>query len=183
MLHRPPSKSMITKEMVLYWIAEGNKPDGEKTYIKIKRGARKGCVGFILSATFDKTWRGDVYVESVEYQIDTNRTYAASSYEFDWDFEATAPLRVKPEDLPIAVLQDRLGRQIKIDDFISWARGGEIALGKVTKITNAGTITVTTLGGGSLSIPNIRRGNLKNVLILSNDLRDVLMLHKLSGDK
>ena len=183
MLHRPPHKAMITPEMVRTWVTEGRRPGGEKTYIKIKRGTRKGCVGFILSATFGKLWNNVPYVESVEYQLDTNRTYWAGSYEFDWDFDATEPLRVKPQDLPMAVLQDRLGREIKIDDFISWARGGEIALGKVTKITNAGTITATTLGGGTLSIPNNRNGKAKNILILSNDLRDVLMLHKLSGDK
>ena len=182
MLHYPPNKTMITPEMVKTWIDEGRKPGGKKTYVKIKRGSRKGCVGFILDATFKRAWNKQVYVESVEYQIDTNRTYNASAYEFDWDFEATAPLRVKPADLPMAVLKDRLDRKIKVDDFISWARGGEIALGKVTKITNAGTITAVTLGGSTLTIPNIRGGALKNVLILSNDLRDLLMLRKLSGD-
>lgn len=173
---------MITPEMVRTWVAEGRKPGGEKTYIKIKRGSRKGCVGFILAATFKKAWNNQIYVDSVEYQIDTQRTYWADSYDFDWDFEATAVLRVKPADLPMAVVKDRLDRVIRIDDFISWARGGEIALGKVTKITNAGTITATTLGGGSLNIPNNRAGAAKNILILSNDLRDLLMLRKLSGD-
>lgn len=174
---------MITPEMVRTWMAEGRKPGGQKTYIRIKRGARKGCVGFIIDASFSLTYNKSVYLDKVEYQIDTNRSYWVNSYNFEWAFDATAPLRVKPEDPPIAVLKDRLGRDIKIDDFISWARGGEIALGKVTKITNAGTITATTLAGGSLNIPNIRNGKLKNILILSNDLRDVLMLHKLSGEE
>lgn len=182
MLHRPPHKSMITPAMIRCWVKEGQKPDGEKTYIKITRGSRKGSVGVLLNAEFGKGWNGHPYLNKVEYQLDTDRTYWATDYDFDWDFTASKVLRVKPADLPKVILQDRLGREIKIDDFISWARNGEIALGKVSKITNAGTITAITLGGGVLTIPNNRNGKAKNILILSNDLRDVLMLHKLSGD-
>lgn len=93
----------------------------------------------------------------------------------------------KPEVENITVT-DRLGREVKVGDFIAYVlyhfdiTGAGIYFGKVTKVTNDGTVWAKNIKLEADDIVDDKRiKDNQNIVIMTKDLMDQLMLARLSS--
>lgn len=163
------------------WVKEGQKPDGEKTFVLVKRGARRRCIAELVGCDHRKTDYGE-YLEHILVTIDGVKNFKLGPRDFEWDFKAKETFIFDPSEVPVPVIKDRIGREINIGDFITVAASGaRIRLGTVEKITHEGTLTVNALDAeGTFRVPKVHKDNYDNVIIVSKDLKADLMLYKLS---
>ena len=123
-----------------------------------------------------------------------NKVDAGNCYSLMWlkDYDETLGTKwvwAKPDDDPAVTPQDKLGRDIKKGDFISYVlyhfdngyNGAGIYYGKVTKIENDGTVHAKNIklkDDDRVAEKRIKDNSL--IVIMSKDLMDKLMIARLS---
>lgn len=123
-----------------------------------------------------------------------NRIDVSNGFDIVWlkdrkAEEGTHWVWSKPEDPPAVIPQDKLGRDIKVGDFISYIlyhfdnkhNAAGIYYGKVSKIENDGTVHAKNIklkDDDRVDEKRIKDNSL--IVIMSKDLMDKLMLARLS---
>jgi hypothetical protein len=148
---------------------------GEDVFIRIIMGRHKYSIGKLLP-------RSDKYTD-YQYTIEDNRKYSISSYDFEIS-EETQARRIRVDDLPIPVVLDVTGERVEIGKIVMAATSHNYAkIGKVTKINGDGVINCQSLLENIKDFKinrNFKGARYENVILLTDDLRDRLMLMKLS---
>lgn len=128
-------------------------------------------------------WR----VEIDEWWQEGERVYGLSYYrDVHWNPEATESKRVRPKDLVAPTFSDKLGQVINKGDLVVASdRDGSLVIGQYTRATPVGTVYLRTIGERTDEFKLYQKAQMgernTGLLKLTNDLRDQIMLLKLSS--
>jgi hypothetical protein len=159
-------------------------------FVQATSGPRIQNIYRVVQMVFHHTHSTNIpyMVSGIKCKLDDNdKIVVLNRDQMAWDTEATATRLIKGKDKRLPTILDQTGAIVEVDDVIAYTFGDQkLEIGTFSRTTPAGSVFVKdflTRREIKLTKMVLKDGLHPSILKLTNDLRDRLMLIKLSGQK